>query len=383
MPAPARDPYLVLGVERRATPADIKAAYRKLAMQHHPDRNQGDRSAEERFKDVSWAYAVLGDFERRAHFDRFGSAASDTPFGADATVDRATEFFESVFGDLLGFGRRRAAGEDLRYTLEIDFAEAALGCEKAIEFARKEDCRTCGGTGATGGAAGLVRCGRCDGAGELRQKAGFFATRIPCPACGGAGELPRDKCRDCDGLGLAERKRAYTVRVPAGSQGGATQRVAGEGSPGRRGGPAGDLHVTVRVRPHALLREEAGILTCELPVSLSQLALGAEVDLPALEGRLRMRVPAGTQSGAILRLRGQGLPRAAGRAESRGEARGDLHVRLVAETPVVLTDEVRGLLERLEAAMTPATLPRRAAAQASEPKDPPEPKEGREPGETT
>lgn len=360
----ARDPYQVLGVERRATAADIKAAYRKLALQHHPDRNPGDRSAEERFKDVSWAYAVLGDDERRAHYDRFGSAASDTPFGAEATVDRATEFFESVFGDLLGFGRRRSAGEDLRYTLELDFTEAALGCERTIEFTRKEDCRTCSGTGAVGGAAGLVRCGRCDGAGDLRQKAGFFTTKVACPACGGAGELPRDKCRDCAGVGLAERQRAYTVRVPAGSHGGAHQRVAGEGSPGRRGGPAGDLHVTVRVRPHASLREEAGILTCELPLSLSQLALGAEVDVPALEGRLRMRVPAGTQSGAVLRLRNQGLPRPV-TGGARTDLRGDLHVRVLAETPVGLTEEQRGLLERFEASMTPATLPRRAAAQAS------------------
>jgi molecular chaperone DnaJ len=348
------DHYGVLGVDRAASTAEIKAAYRKLALRFHPDRNPGDRRAEERFKEVSMAYAVLGDEDKRARYDRFGQA-SDVAFGVGADLESATDFFDAIFGDLFGLGRKKAAGQDLRYTLELEFTEAAIGCEKSIRFARQEDCHACSGTGAEGGAAGLVGCIKCAGKGFTRQKTGFFSTRRECLACGGAGEVPRSRCRTCGGTGLLDKDKDYLVRVPPGSVAGSVQRVAGEGSPGRRGGPAGDLYVNVRVRPHEFYREEAGVLVCELPVSPTEASLGAEVEVPLLDASVRMKVPPGTQSGAVFRLRGKGLPRPG------GAPRGDAHVRVTLETPVGLSAEARSLLGRLEAALPPDALPRRQA----------------------
>jgi molecular chaperone DnaJ len=348
------DHYGVLGVDRSASTAEIKAAYRKLALKWHPDRNPGDRRAEERFKEVSMAYAVLGDEEKRARYDRFGQA-SDVAFGVGADFDSATDFFDAIFGDLFGLGRKKAAGQDLRYTLELEFTEAALGTEKSIRFVRQEDCGSCSGTGASGGTAGLIGCTKCQGKGYTRQRTGFFAARRECLACGGAGEVPRVRCPTCAGTGLTEREKDYTVRVPPGSVGGSVQRVAGEGSPGRRGGPAGDLYVNVRVKSHEFYREEAGVLICELPVSPSEAALGAEVEVSLLESSVRMKVPPGTQSGAVFRLRGKGLPRPA------GQPRGDAHVRVTVEIPVGLGAEAKALLGRLEAQLPEGALPRRQA----------------------
>ncbi len=347
------DHYGVLGVDRSASTTEIKAAYRKLALKWHPDRNPGDRKAEERFKEVSLAYAVLGDEDKRARYDRFGQA-SDVAFGVGADFDSATDFFDAIFGDLFGLGRKKAAGQDLRYTLELEFTEAALGTEKNIHFVRQEDCRGCSGTGARGGAAGLIQCTKCAGKGYTRQRSGFFAARRECLACGGAGEVPRARCPDCTGTGLVERDKDYTVRVPPGSVGGSVQRVSGEGSPGRRGGPAGDLYVNVRVKPHEFYKEEAGVLICELPVSPSEAALGAEIEVTLLAHSVRMKVPPGTQSGAVFRLRGKGLPRP-------GQPTGDAHVRVTVETPVGLAAEARTLLGKLEASLPPGALPRRQA----------------------
>ena len=349
-----RDHYGVLGVERSASAAEIKSAYRRLALQWHPDRNAGDRGAEERFKEVSIAYAVLGDEQKRAHYDRFGEVPTELPFGGGVDLQNATDFFDAIFGDLFGLGRRRAAGQDLRYTLELDFEQAALGCEQPIHFSRQEDCGACSGTGAEGGASRLQPCKRCQGQGFIRQRGGLFAARRECLACAGAGEVPIVRCARCSGTGLIDREKEYVVRVPPGSVQGTTQRVAGEGSPGRRGGPAGDLFVTVRVRPHAFYREEAGLLVCELPLSPSEAVLGAEVDVFLLDAAVRMKVPAGTQSGAVFRLRGKGLPR-------MGGPRGDAHVRVVVETPQVLTGEAQVLYEQAERALTAESLPRREA----------------------
>jgi molecular chaperone DnaJ len=353
MPTATRDHYQTLGVDRKAAPSEIKAAYRRLALRYHPDRNPGDKAAEERFKEVSFAYAVLSDEDKRIRYDRFGTA--DSPFGDDANVDvgRVTDFFDAIFGDLFGLGRKRAAGQDLRYTLELDFAEAALGCEKTIRFDRQEDCRRCGGTGAEGGAAGLVPCSRCQGQGFTRQRAGFLSAKRECLACGGSGEVPRVRCGGCAGTGLVEREREYVVRIPPGSLGATTQRVPGEGSPGRRGGPAGDLFVVVRARPHAFYRQEGEVLVCEVPVSMTEAALGAEIDVPLLDGQVRMRLPAGTQSGAVFRIRGRGLPRAG--------VRGDAHVRVVVEVPAALAGEARTLAERLATAVGEEAYPRRQA----------------------
>jgi molecular chaperone DnaJ len=356
--APTRDHYEVLGIGRQASASDIKAEYRRLALQYHPDRNPGDPAAEEKFKEVSVAYAVLGDEDKRAHYDRFGQLAGDLPFGTEADLSTVVNFFDAVFGDLFGTGRKRAAGHDLRYTLELNFEEAALGCEKEISFTRKGDCVPCRGTGAEGGAAGLAPCSRCEGRGTLRQKAGGLSARRECPACGGSGEVARVRCSACGGAGLADTERKFTVRIPPGSQQGTGQRVPGEGSPGRRGGPAGDLHIVVRVKPDPIYRQEGDILICEVPLSMAELTLGVEVDLPLLDTCVRMKIPAGTQPGSVFRVRGKGLPRAG------GGGRGDAHVRVRVEVPREISDEARGVLGKLDQALGEEAYPQRKAFRA-------------------
>jgi molecular chaperone DnaJ len=299
---------------------------------------------------------VLSDDGKRRHYDRYGSIDGQSPFGG-TDVTGATEFFDALFGDLFGLQRRRSsAGRDLRYTLELDFEEAAMGCEKVVVFERPEDCAVCAGTGAEGGSAGLVTCPRCNGEGVIRKKAGFLTSRRDCMGCGGTGQVPRVRCATCEGAGLVDRERRYTIRIPPGSTGGSTQRVPREGGPGRRGGPPGDLHVIVRVRSHPFFTREStregDVLMIEVPLSPVEAALGAEIDVPVLDGRVRMRVPPGTQAGSQFRLRGKGFPRAAG-------ARGDAHVRVSVETPTDVSDEAKGLLERLGALLTDEALPRR------------------------
>jgi molecular chaperone DnaJ len=322
---------------------------------------------------------VLSDEEKRGHYNRFGAVDGAGPLGG-ADIASATEFFDALFGDLFGLSRRRkTAGRDMRYTLEVDFEEAALGCEKTITFERPEDCRACLGTGAEGASAGLVTCDRCGGEGIVRKKAGFLTTRRECMGCGGTGQVPRVRCPACEGAGLVDRERSYTVRVPPGSIGGSTQRLPREGAPGRRGGQAGDLHVLVRVRPHPFYGRESTrdgeVLTVELPLTFVEATLGAEIDVPVLDARVQMRVPAGTQAGATFRMRGKGFPRAGGR--------GDAHVRIAVETPTGLSDEARDLLTRLGGALETAELPRRhlfrqtleraAAGGAAPPAPAPEP----------
>jgi molecular chaperone DnaJ len=351
----ARDYYDTLGVSRDASDADIKAAYRKLALRFHPDRNPDDPVAEERFKELATAYAVLSDPDRRSHFNRFGAMGDANPFAAN--VANATDFFDAIFGDLLGLGRRKSsAGRDLRYTLEIDFEDAMLGSKKAIAFERTEDCGTCRGTGAEGGSAGLMVCASCGGEGKLRQKVGLLGGRRDCLVCGGTGELPRVRCGVCEGAGLVDKRRAFDVSIPPGTVSGSTHRLAGQGSPGRRGGPAGDLHVVVRVKPHPFFTREGDVLLIELPLTFSEAALGGEVDVPVLDGVVRMKIPEGTQSGSVFRLRGKGIPRSTG-------GRGDCHVRTIVETPVGLPAEARDLLGRLGDALEDAgaALPRRQA----------------------
>jgi molecular chaperone DnaJ len=325
-----------------------------LALQYHPDRNPGDRSAEERFKDVSLAYAVLSDDEKRARYDRVGDVASDMPFGDAADVAKVTEFFDAIFGDLFGLGRKRAAGQDLRYTLELDFEQAALGCKQAIKFTRSEDCRACAGSGAEGGPAGLQTCIRCGGQGWSKQKAGFFSVRRDCLACAGSGQVPRVRCKTCSGTGLIEKEREYVVRVAPGSQAGSVQRVPGEGSPGRRGGPAGDLHVVVRVRPHPIFRQEGELLVVAVPVAMQDAALGTEIEIPLLDESVRMKIPAGTQPGNVFRIRGKGLPLPSG-------GRGDAHVRVEVEIPNACSAEARELLSKLSALLTDEAYPQQRA----------------------
>jgi molecular chaperone DnaJ len=362
---PTRDYYLLLEIERHASDAEIKAAYRRLALRFHPDRNPADKDAEERFKAISEAYAVLSDGDKRAHFDRFGQSAAASPFAPGADLSAATDFFDAILGDLFGLDRNKKAGQDLRYTLELSFEEAALGVTKTIRFERAEDCTDCVGTGAQGGAAGLVRCTKCDGEGFFRQKGVLFSSKRPCAACGGAGEFPKVRCKTCLGGGLVDREKAYDVRVPSGATDGSAQRIAGQGAPGRRGGVAGDLHILLRVKPHAFFREEAGSVTCELPIAMADAVLGAEVLVPLLEGAVRMKVPAGTQTGATFRIRGRGISR-------DGNPAGDILVRMIVETPTALDEESKRLFEQLRACLPAASQPKQrtfaeAAQRRSEP----------------
>jgi molecular chaperone DnaJ len=350
----SRDYYLLLEIERHANDAEIKAAYRKLALRFHPDRNPGDKEAEERFKAISEAYAVLSDADKRAHFDRFGQSVAASPFAPGADLSAATDFFDAILGDLFGLDRNKKAGQDLRYTLELSFEEAALGATKSIHFERAEDCADCVGTGAQGGAAGLVRCSKCDGDGFFRQKGMLFSSKRPCAACGGAGEFPKVRCKTCLGGGLVDREKAYDVRVPSGATDGSAQRIAGQGAPGRRGGAAGDLHILLRVKPHPFFREESGSVTCDLPISIADAVLGAEVLVPLLEGAVRMKIPAGTQSGATFRIRGRGMSR-------DGNAAGDILVRMIVETPIAVDDASKELFEQLRSCLPPTSQPKQQA----------------------
>jgi molecular chaperone DnaJ len=298
---------------------------------------------------------VLSDRDKREHYDRFGTAPG--PGGLNsADVTNATDFFNAIFGDLFGVAQRRSTtGRDLRYTLELDFEEAALGCEKVIVFERPEDCESCRGSGAEGGAAGMKPCPRCDGEGVIRSKVGFLTGRRECLGCGGTGQVPRVACKTCEGAGLVDKERRYRVKIPAGSTVGSTQRVPREGAPGRRGGPSGDLHVIARVCPHAVFGREGDVLTIDVPVSPIEATLGTEVDVPLLDGHVSMRIPPATQAGSVFRLRGRGLPR------ETGGPRGDAHVRVVVETPAAVNDEARALLARVGELLDDAAFPRRRA----------------------
>jgi molecular chaperone DnaJ len=346
-----RDYYEVLGVARDADAAAIKRAYRELALKYHPDQNPENPEAEAKFKEVSEAYTVLSDREKRSRYDRRGfEGVNDGGFGVDITG--FTELFESLFGDL--FGKRKAQrmslGRDLRYTVELSFEEAALGVKKSITFPSRSECGKCGGTGAKGGAAGQKPCPTCGGKGEMKVQQGFFSLSKKCPTCQGEGKVVGDPCEVCKGAGMVDEERSFEVTIPAGAEDGSTRRVAGQGDPGRRGGPPGDLHVIVRIKPHPLFRREGDVIVCEVPISIAEATLGAVVQVPTLDGRVEMRVPPGTQSGTIFRLRGKGAGK-----PGRRPSRGDAHVRVLVETPVALTDEQRRLLEqiRLEPTQSP------------------------------
>jgi molecular chaperone DnaJ len=341
-----RDYYEVLGLARDASAIELKRAFRERALRWHPDKNPGDLEAEERFKELNEAYAILSDEDKRAAYDRFGHAAFGAPgaggvaAGAAGFAGSVADVVEGLFGDLLGRRGRRSGGRDLRYTLEVEFAEAAMGTTRTIRFPTRKDCGACGGTGARSG-AGLAACQACGGRGEVRIKQGFFTLGKACGACEGTGRVVIDPCSACGGSGLVRLEREFTVRIPPGTEDGAVKMVRGEGEPGRRGGPPGDLHVVVRVGDHPLFTRSGHDVVCEVPISFPQAALGAQVDVPTLEGKVRMRVPSGTQSGRVFRLRGKGIPR------GEGGARGDQHVRVVVETPTELTPRQRELLEQL------------------------------------
>jgi molecular chaperone DnaJ len=347
-----RDYYEVLGVSRTATDIELKSAYRKLAMKCHPDRNPGDKAAEEQFKAAAEAYAILADPEKRSLYDRFGhkgvSAAGGSP-GFDPSVFNEFGDFADVlgnmfgFGDLFGAGRRRGGpqrGADLRYDLEISFEEAATGSETAIQIPRQESCETCSGTGAAPGTAPTV-CAMCRGQGQVRRQQGFFTIATTCPECRGAGRTIGKPCQTCRGAGRVSKERKITVKIPAGISTGQQLRLQNEGESGTGGGPAGHLFVVVHVQEHEFFRRDGVNLFCEVGVNFTTVALGGEIQVPTLDGTENVKVPEGTQTGTTFRLRGKGMPDVSGRG------RGDLFATVQVQTPKKLSKEQRHILEQL------------------------------------
>jgi molecular chaperone DnaJ len=348
-----RDYYEVLGVPRDADEKDLKSAYRKKALEFHPDRNPGDATAEARFKEAAEAYAVLGDAEKRRRYDQFGHAGvgAGDPF-AGTRFTNIEDIFEAfgdvfgggVFGDLFGGGRRRGGvrpGRDLRIVLELTLEEIDQGVEKDISLKRAETCGTCRGNGAKPGTSPIT-CATCGGRGQVHRNQGFFTMASPCPRCRGAGRVIESPCADCRGAGVQQRKAELTIPVPAGVEQGMTIRLAEQGDVGQPGAPRGDLHVAIQEKEHKVFQRSGADLMTEVPCSFAQLALGDTVELPTLRGRAEMSIPEGTQSGKVFRLRGQGLP------QLEGRGRGDQLVRVFVETPKHLSERQKELLREFE-----------------------------------
>jgi molecular chaperone DnaJ len=341
-----RDYYEVLGVERDAPESDIKKAYRRLAMKYHPDRNPDDEDADAKFKEASEAYEILADAEKRAAYDRFGHAGVDPQSGMGGGgfggASSFSDIFSDVFGDIFGGGRGpggRSRGADLQYTLELDLEQAVRGETASIRIPTLVACSTCDGDGAAEGSSPQP-CIECAGAGQVRVSQGFFTLQQTCPRCRGRGQIISDPCRDCGGRGVEEETRTLSVKVPPGVDTGDRIRLAGEGEAGANGGPTGDLYVQIAVREHPLFTREGRHLYCEVPISFPDAALGGELEVPTLDGRVKLKIPAETQSGRLFRMRGKGV------RPVRGGEPGDLLCRVVVETPVKLDSEQKELLER-------------------------------------
>lgn len=343
-----RDPYETLGVSRRAAVEEIKTSYRKLAMKYHPDRNPGNAAAEESFKEISQAYDILIDADKRAAFDRYGYAAFQGA-GGGAGFHDPFDLFREVFGSGGGGvfehffsggsgGADQARGADLRYDLEIKLEEAARGVEKEIEIGKTGRCSACGGSGG-GPGAHLHTCPTCRGRGQVIASRGFFQVAQPCPRCQGAGEMFDHPCKVCRGDGRAETTTRIKLKIPAGIEDGSRLRSSGNGEAGVRGAASGDLYVVIHIREHAVFARDGDDLFCEMPVSFVTAALGGEINVPTLEGKAAIKVPAGTQNGTVFKLRGKGMP------HLRGSGQGQLLVRAVVEVPTKLTTEQRRKLE--------------------------------------
>jgi molecular chaperone DnaJ len=335
-----RDYYEILGVGKTASDQEIKSAYRKLALQHHPDRNQGDQESEEKFKEAAEAYAILSDGEKRNRYDRFGHAGVSSQAGAGfdpSTFAGFEDIFGGIFGDFFGGGGRRGGperGSDLRYDLEISFEESASGVETTIQIPRLEACETCTGSGAAAGSSPTT-CPQCQGRGQQRFQQGFFTVARTCSRCQGSGKVIAKPCATCKGQGRTTKTRSLTVKIPAGIADGQRLRISGEGEAGPQNGPAGDLYVFIEVPEHAFFRREGNNLACEIPLNFPTLALGGSIDVPTLDGSDSFKIPEGTQSGAVFRLRGKGMPDVSGRG------RGDLFFTVQAVTPKKLNKEQR------------------------------------------
>lgn len=340
-----RDYYEVLGIDRSADEDAVKKAFRKLALKYHPDRNPGDQQAEAKFREASEAYKVLSDATQRAKYDRFGHAAFDSAAaGFDFSASGFEDIFSDIFGEFFGAagGRRSAGGrrrgEDLSYSLEVDFEEAAFGCDKTISIPRSVQCDDCHGTGGRGGKA-PTKCPACRGAGQVRFQQGFFSIAKTCGQCNGRGQIVKDPCATCSGAGRVRRQHSLQVKVPAGVDSGTRLKLRGEGEVAAGG--TGDLYVVVAVRDHAVFHREGNDILCEVMVGFAQVALGAEIEVPTLEGSVRLKIPSGTQSGSVFRLRGRGVP------DLHGYGRGDQRIRVMVDTPKKLTPRQRELLEEL------------------------------------
>jgi molecular chaperone DnaJ len=333
-----RDYYEVLGVGRDAAEADLKKAYRRLAMKHHPDRNPDNPDAEAKFKEAKEAYEVLCDPDKRAAYDRFGHAGVNGGHGAGGFggADAFNDIFGDVFGDIFGGGRRGRnqvfRGADLRYELELTLEQAVAGDSINLELPTQAECSRCSGQGAEPGST-PVGCKTCGGVGQVRVAQGFFSIQQTCPTCGGSGSIIEKPCRECLGRGRVRKTKTLAVKVPPGVDNGDRIRLSREGEPGRNGGPPGDLYVDINVKPHPIFTREGQNLSCEVPVSFATAVLGGSVDVPTLDGTVVLKVPAETQSGSVFRLRGKGV------RSVRSSGFGDLFCRVQVETPVHLTEQ--------------------------------------------
>jgi molecular chaperone DnaJ len=348
-----RDYYEVLGVTKTATEQEIKSAYRKLALKNHPDRNPGDKAAEDRFKEAAEAYAVLADGDKRHMYDRFGHAGlgGAATSGFDPTVFTGFEDILGGLGDIFGFGSvfggRRGGpqrGADLRYDLEISFEESARGSETAIQIPRQEPCETCDGSGAAPGTKATT-CSQCQGRGQLRYQQGFFTVARTCGQCRGSGQVITKPCATCRGAGRVQKERKITVRIPAGIATGQRLRLSGEGESGPGGGPHGDLYVVIHVQEHPFFQRDGNDLYCEVPLNFPTLALGGEIRIPTLDGEEDFTVPEATQTGTTFRLRGRGMP------DVTGRGKGDLLITVKVLTPKKVSKDQRKLLEQLAASL--------------------------------
>ena len=355
-----RDYYEVLGVQRGASEAELKKAYRKLAREMHPDRNKDDPSAADKFKAVNEAYDVLKDPEKKAAYDQFGHAAFEAGMGAGAAGARGarggadfnsafSDVFDDLFGDFMGGGRQRGGrsrtrGSDLRYNLSIALEDAYTGKETTITVPGSIGCEECDGTGSEGGAEPTT-CPTCSGMDKVRAQQGFFTIERTCPTCGGRGQTIKNPCRSCHGQGRVAKERTLSVRIPEGVENGTRIRLAGEGEAGQRGGPPGDLYIFLELEEHDIFARDGMDLFCRVPVPMTTAALGGEIEAPTIDGgRTRVKIPAGSQSGKQLRLRAKGMP------QLRGGRFGDLYLELAVETPVNLTSHQKELLRLFEEA---------------------------------
>ncbi len=344
-----RDYYEILGVERGVSAADLKKAYRRVAMKYHPDRNPDDASAEEKFKEASEAYEILSDEQKRAAYDQYGHAGVDQQSGmGGGGYSNFSDIFGDVFGDIFGGGRGGrggpARGSDLRYTLELSLEEAVKGTTVQIKVPTLVSCKTCDGSGAKPGSR-PVTCTTCGGHGQVRMQQGFFSVQQTCPNCRGRGTIISDPCKSCHGQGRTEETKTLSVKVPAGVDTGDRIRLSGEGEAGSDGGPSGDLYVQVSVRKHEIFQREGADLYCEVPIDFVDAALGGELEVPTLDGRVKLKVPAETQTGKLFKLRGKGV------TPVRGGAQGDLLCRVVVETPVSLTSKQKEMLRDFQASL--------------------------------